>query len=270
MLGLFTASAVSVIMGVPDIGLPLVAAAEILFLVSVAGNPRFQRSVDSRTHDKEKEQQLQSVNIKYKKLLDALDSDEETRFNNLKNRCLQLRKITTDLTRPALPSEQTEELRNAGIDKLLWLFLKLLYSKESLEKFFQTTTREEILASIKKLESRIEGMEDKGRLTKKIKKSLLDNMETSKIRLRNFDLAKENYQFILLELDRLENKISSILEVAINRQDPDFILNEVDSISQSVSETERTIGELDFLTGLGEQNHQVPPVLHTHIRRSTR
>ena len=39
MLGLFTASAASVIMGIPDIALPIVAAAEILFLVSVAGNP---------------------------------------------------------------------------------------------------------------------------------------------------------------------------------------------------------------------------------------
>ena len=98
-------------------------------------------------------------------------------------------------------------------------------------------------------------------------KSLNDNLETSKMRLRNYDRAKDNYQFIMLELDRLENKIASIMEVAINQQDPDFILHEVDSISQSVQETEKTIGELDFITGLGTGDDQVPSVLQMQVRK---
>lgn len=271
LLGLFALTTAGFILNIPDVATPLIAAAEIAFLVTVAGNKRYQRAMNARLYADADKRIIESTNRKLKRILDSLGMDEKERFDNLRNRCIKLRNITDDISKPEMSVIETEKLRSSGIDKLLWLFLKLLYSKNSLERFFQTTTRESIMNSISKMEQQLSEIKNNvKKVSVRVQKSIQDNLETSKMRLRNFDLAKENYNFILLELDRLENKISSILEVSINRQDPDYILNEVDSISQSVQETERTIGELDFLTGLGVEDDHVPPVLQMNQPNRTR
>ena len=80
--------------------------------------------------------------------------------------------------------------------------------------------------------------------------ALQDNLETSRSRLANWKKANENHQLIDLEIDRLENKIRSLSEMAVNRQEPEFITNEVDHVASSLLDTERTMNELQFATGL--------------------
>jgi hypothetical protein len=63
---------------------------------------------------------------------------------------------------------------------------------------------------------------------------------------------------VKLELDRLENKIRSLSEMAVNRQEPDFISGQVDQVASSMVETERTMNDLQFATGL-ETLHDEPP-----------
>src|SRR4030042_4334746 len=116
LLGLFTVSSVGVILGIPDIVLPLLGAAELAFLISVAGNPRYQRSIDAGYYEEEKIQASETSSIKLKRILDSLGTPEENRFNNLRNRCIELRKITHDITKPMVNTTDTDEFRSAGID----------------------------------------------------------------------------------------------------------------------------------------------------------
>ena len=62
-------------------------------------------------------------------------------------------------------------------------------------------------------------------------------------------------------IDRLENKIQSLSELAVNRQEPDFISGQVDQVATSMVDTERTINDLQFATGLQPLDEALPSLL---------
>ena len=86
------------------------------------------------------------------------------------------------------------------------------------------------------------------------------------LRLDNFGRAKKNAEFVSVELDRIEGKIQALAEMAVNRQDPDFLSSQVDSAAESMRQTEKAVSELQHLTGLGEQLEEPPAILETDLR----
>ena len=84
---------------------------------------------------------------------------------------------------------------------------------------------------------------------------------TSKARLANLQKARDNREIVRLEIDRLENKIQSLSEFAINRQEPDFISGQVDQVVTSMVQTEKTMNELQFATGLEIHDEAIPELL---------
>ena len=64
-----------------------------------------------------------------------------------------------------------------------------------------------------------------------------------------------------MELDRLESKIHSLSELAVNRQEPDFITAQVDQVATSMVETEKTMNDLQFATGLHSVDDEAPQLL---------
>ena len=81
--------------------------------------------------------------------------------------------------------------------------------------------------------------------------AMQDNLYTNRGRLANLNKARDNYQLFQAEIDRLENKIRSLGEAAVNCQEPEFITSEVDHVASSLLDTERTMNELQFATGIG-------------------
>ena len=69
-----------------------------------------------------------------------------------------------------------------------------------------------------------------------------------------------------LEIDRLENKIKSLAELAVNRQEPDFISGQVDQVAGSMLETEKTMNELQFATGLAPLDEEVPELVQPPVQ----
>ena len=81
-------------------------------------------------------------------------------------------------------------------------------------------------------------------------KAVQDNLQTVRDRLTNLLKARDNLELVKLEIDRLENKIQSLSELAVNRQEPNFISGQVDQVAASMLETEKTMNDLQFVTGL--------------------
>jgi len=79
--------------------------------------------------------------------------------------------------------------------------------------------------------------------------------------LENYRISTENYDFIGLELERLYSKIASLAEMGINQQDPNMITNEISVVSSSIEKAERTMDELDFITGFSSQDEEPPDLL---------
>ena len=243
--------------GQADVVLPLVAAAEIAYLTSLSIHPKFQSYVNAQAH---KAGRAQVKGEALDRIFESLDPRSRSRFEELRRRCRDLQSLA-GATRAAESLGEVASMHNEGINRLLWVFLKLLYSKRSMERFLETTNEDSIRADIKKVELRISALgpaqEDQGD-EPKMRRTLEDTLASAQARLENLLKAQSKHELVQLELDRIDAKITSIAEMAVNRQEPDFITSEVDGVAATMEQTERAMGELQFLSGL-DDTEVVPP-----------
>ena len=265
LLGFFGALGFAALLPFPGVGVPLVLAAEVAYLAFLGTHPRFQQYVAAQKAKQRREQDRASAEGGLERILSALPPRSVRRFEALRARCLELRQIAVGLKDPTRADAPMplEELQVAGLDRLLWTFLRLLFTQYMLERFFERTNEDQINKTIKNLEQSLQaqstGPDDPQR--QKIRKALEDNIQTSRERLANVQKARDNSELVRLEIDRLENKIQSLSEMAINRQEPDYIVHQVDEVASSMVQTERTMNELQFATGLATQEEEVPQLL---------
>jgi len=254
-----------IISGRPDVFFPIVAAGEIAYLAVLSTNARFQKVVDAEEFQRKQQSVGQDISQQARQILLSLKIEDRRQFENLKALCLELRRISRGVkVGEDVESAPVDDMQSNAINKLLWIYLKLLYSKTALERFFSTIDEAEIQEDIKRAKKRLEEMPPEEQDTPtdaKRRASLKDTLTTGEQRIENYKRARDNYDLIELELDRLYSKISGLGEMSINRQDPNFITVEVDSVTASVQQTEKAMGELQFITGLTTQDDSTPPLL---------
>ena len=250
------------ISGHPDIVAPLVLAGEAAYLGYIGMHPRFQRYVDAQEN---KAARAQADAQAVERLLKALPPAQLRRFQALRDRCLAVRQIAEQLREPdgAVSMRSLEELQLSDLDRLLWIYLRTLYTQHMLERFFQNTSFEQIQTEIRRLEDRIRRLEKEPDSANraKIRQSLQANLETGHARLSNLEKARENYELLQAEIENLETKIQSITELAINRSDADAITGQVEQITKGLVRTEQTINDLGFATGVEQFDLTVPRIL---------
>ena len=251
--------------------LPLVAAGEVTYLAGLVSIPRFRAAIDAKVHAAGKPGASatgQPPPISLVSMLTMLPADGRARFQRLHGRCVEMRGIAAGV-RGASEDQGSagEEIRTPGLDRLLWLFLRLLISKAALDRFLQTMNEQQISARLDELRKSLEaakGGDDR------IVRSLQDSVASTELRLDNYTRAKKNAEFVSLELDRIEGKIQALAEMAVNRQDPDFLSSQVDSAADSMRQTEKAVTELQHLTGLADQLEEPPAILETDLRQVLR
>lgn len=266
LLGLAGGAAFTAISGQWEVGLPLLAAGELAWLTFVGTHPRFRQFIDIQEHQKIREDDARAAKARMRLMLSSLPRGAQKRFNALMHQCDEMRSITKQYqTAHSDELDATSaELRLDGLDRLLWLFLKLLYTEHSLNRFFETTTIEKIQKEIEQVEARLD--REKSRPADQQRSRLIatheDSLRTCQARLRNFEQARDSYELVKAEQKRLENKIRSLAEVGISKGDPTTLSNQVDSVADSIHETEKTLGELEFVTGFTTfESEAVPEIV---------
>jgi hypothetical protein len=253
--------------------LPLVAAGELVYLAGLVSVPRFRAAIDAKIHaagkgedaDRQPAQPAQSLVT----MLAGLPNDARTRFEGLHARCVEMRGIAAGV-RGAAGEERgaPEEIRTPGLDRLLWLFLRLLLSKTALDRFLRTMNEREITTRLEELRKSLAAAQ--GGADERIAKSLQDSIAMGELRLDNYGRAKKNAEFVAVELDRIEGKIRALAEMAVNRQDPDFLTSQVDSAAESMRQTEKAVSELQHLTGMADELEEPPAILGADLREVLR
>src|SRR4051812_16412123 len=249
--------------------LPLVGAGELTYLAGLVSIPRFRAAIDAKVHaargaiGSTPAAAVPAASLPT--LLAALPGESRQRFQRLHGRCLEMRGIAAGVRGAAGDTASPgEEIRTPGLDRLLWLFLRLLSSKAALDRFLTSMSEPELVSRLadvrKSLETAQAGGDDR------VIKSLQDSVAMGELRLDNFTRAKKNAEFVSLELDRIEGKIQALAEMAVNRQDPDFLSSQVDSAADSMRQTEKAVSELQHLTGMADQLQAPPPILETDLR----
>jgi hypothetical protein len=161
-----------------------------------------------------------------------------------------------------------DEIRTPGLDRLLWLFLRLLLSRTALDRFLQSIDDHDLTTKVDDLKKSLAAAQAAN--DERIARSLQDSLAMAELRLDNFGRAKKNAEFVSIELDRIEGKIQALAEMAVNRQDPDFLSSQVDSAAESMRQTEKAVSELQHLTGLADQLEEPPAILETDLREVLR
>jgi hypothetical protein len=249
--------------------LPLVGAAELTYLAGLISIPRFRAAIDAKVHagrttgTAPAEKQTPPVSVA--SMLAGLPAESRARFERLHNRCLEMRGIAAGVRGAAGDQAgSAEEIRTPGLDRLLWLFLRLLLSRTALDRFLHTMSEQEITTRLEELRKNLATAQSGG--DERIVRSLQDSIAMGELRLDNYGRARKNAEFVSIELDRIEGKIQALAEMAVNRQDPDFLSSQVDSAAESMRQTEKAVSELQHLTGLADQLEDPPPILESDLR----
>jgi hypothetical protein len=269
LLALAAGAALGFVSGHPDVVLPLVAAGELVYLAGLTTHPRFQAAIDAQEHKASKAASALETAKKAETLLESLSQRDRQRYEKLRDLCVDLRRISRGFREETGPGIM-EDLQTGNINKLLWIYLKLLYSKNALEQFFATIDRDEITDTRDRTAERLAALgpaEEDDPEESKRRKTLEDTLRNSQARLDNFERARQKHEFFELELDRLYTTIAGLGEMGISRQDPEFITHEVDSVSASVQQTEKAMNELEMLTGLATTTEEAAPALLDRAER---
>ncbi len=269
------ASVAAILSGHPDIAMPLVAAAEVTYLAGLSSMPRFQGAIDAKAHKgntthaappSQADKAVEQVNARERimEVLKSLSDDRRARFLRLRARCVEMQRIAN-----AVRGETTDEsgavaeLRAPQLDRLLWVFLKLLMSDQAIARFLKAADSTQIQHSLAELEERVAkrtaAVPEADRESDRILRSLHDSVATAQLRKENIEKSQSNAEFVATEIDRLETKISALTEMSIGHADADEMSSKIDAIAEGMSQTEATIRELQNLTGMSAD--QEPPAI---------
>jgi chemotaxis protein histidine kinase CheA len=276
------AAAAAVVSGHADIALPLVAAAEVTYLAGLSTLPRFQAAIDAKARSEEpggfsgrrdatrrEAENPQQARDRILEVLKSLTEDRRSRFLRLRARCVEMSRIANAVRGETRDSSgASTELRTPALDRLLWVFLRLLLSEQAIARFLQAADEAGIEKSITDLQGRrkkrADSVGEANQADDRIIRSLDDSITTVIARKENLDKAKQNAEFVATELDRLENKIAAVTEMAVAHTDPDEMSSRIDAISDGISQTEDTIRELQQITGVADAD-TAPSILDTDL-----
>jgi len=245
----------------PDALFPLLAAAEVTYLGMLVSRPRFRDAIDAQVHKEAQQPRTVQPGESLMEVMSSLSIESRRRFDALRSRCLEMKSIARGVG-GQVPSS-SEDMSTPALDKLLWIFLKLLVSQQGLERFLRSTNDAEILARINDAKAKLASPSQDERF----KRSLQDSVAAQELRLENYKKAGENAEYVRLELDRIEAKIQALAESSVNRQDPDALSVQIEGVAESVQSTEAAIRELHQITGIVDQMQEPPAILDADLRK---
>lgn len=244
----------------PDGVIPLVIAAETAYLGGLVAFPRFRKAVDAQVHQRERRPQAAESQLALERVLAGLSLDSRTRFDKLRRRCLEMRDIADGVRGRKLAGDNAASDLSAGaLDRLLWVFLRLLASQEALRRFLASTDEDAIRAQLEQAQAKLAGGANE-----RLQRSLEDSVSVHQARLDNYAKAESNAEFVKVELDRIEAKIHALTESSVSRQDAEALSSQIDSVAQSMESTEVAISELQQITGMVDELQEPPPILSAY------
>jgi hypothetical protein len=265
LLLFFGGSAAAALSPWPDALLPLMGAVEITYLAGLVSRPKFRDAIDSLVYKESQQPSARPVagGESLTEIVNALTPASRQRFDALRARCLEMKSIARGVG-GGQQSSPAEDMSTPALDRLLWIFLRLLVSQQGLDRFLNATSDREILARIEDAKTKLAGITTQD---ERFKRSLADSVAAQEVRLQNYRKAGENAEFVRLELDRIEAKIQALAESSINRQDPDTLSSQIEGVAESVQSTEAAIRELQQITGLVDQMREPPAILDADLRK---
>jgi hypothetical protein len=240
-LGLFGAGVVASALTWPDALLPLVAALEVAYLGTIVGIPKFREAVDARrnaTHSP------QAAAPTMSDLVRGLDGRSRARFSSLRDRCETMQTIARSARAGDGVDDVAGSMRVNGLNQLLWGFLRLLHHQSALQQLIDSMDGATIARSVQEVSDGLEKAKTAG--DERIVRSLEDRLTTAKARAENFERTRKDLLFVTAELDRIEDKIKALSEMAVNQSEPNALSAQIDATAESMQATEARLSQFQL------------------------
>lgn len=222
------------------------AAAELTYLLGVSSNPRFQKLIDAERMADARTGWEDRVHGE----VERLSEESGARYRRLLAECRRILGISETLDAAEIGG--VRGLRSSSLNQLLWIFLRLLRSRELIADNIAGVKRQEIEREIQGLKTRLAGIdpEKDGALAR----SLQGTLEIVERRLANLDRAAASLQVIDAELGRIEQHVELIREESAVTGKAEALSSRLDSVTTAMSETTRWMADnAEFFGDLGEE-----------------
>ena len=215
------------------------AAIEIAYLVLKASSPRFQKLIQGEALLQKQRGGEQKVH----NVMQGLSPASMERYRRLLEQC----RLILGLQGPADPSGTLGDLRGGSLNQLLWIFLRLLSSRELMIATLSQVNRTALEADLEKLKERIAQTDPESPLGRSLKATL----EIQSKRIENLAKARTNLEVVESELDRIEQQVRLIREESAVSGGPEFISARLDQVSATLSETSQWMDQhAEFFSAL--------------------
>ena len=255
--------------GRPDALIPVVGALELAYLTGMIAIPRFRTAVDAKVAARQR-QRGEAARLdpnaqqSLERMVTSLPVASVKRFASLRLRCYEMRDIATGVRGQTAGSDDSADaIRTPALDRLLFLFLKLLMSQDGLDRFMRSTSEQQLASKLADVKTRLAAAQE-GKDERMIR-SLQDSVADAELRLDNYRKSQRDAEFVAIELDRIETKIQALTEMGVSRQDPDSLSHQVTAAAESMQQTESTVNQLQHLTGLADQLAEPPAILDAEL-----
>ena len=227
----------------PAAFMAMVVAVEGLYLAGLTAHPRFRTAIDAQGRGDRTAETATAADDSWRGLLATLPPDALVRFERLRNRCRDMRHLARAVQRAdESTADVVGSLRTTGLDQLLWGFLRLLQHHAALQRLLGELSRTDLAERVRSVQA------DLARATEakdeRLMHSYQERLSTTQTRLDYYDRTARDAEFLRVELDRVEEKILALSEMAVNQHDPNVLSAEIDAAAASMQATETSLTTL--------------------------
>jgi hypothetical protein len=203
------------------------AAAEVAYLGLLSSSSRFQKLIQGERLLVRAESHDALVTGAFQRL----GRPSQERYRALVDECRQI----LGLAGTPGSSDVFQGLRTGNLNELLWLFMRLLSSRELILSTRARVDRSQLQGDIEASRGRVESAEADSPL----RRSLQATLAIQEKRLINLDTAGHNLAVVDAELERIEQQVRLIREESAVSGGSEMLSARLDAVSSTLTETSR-------------------------------
>lgn len=227
VLAVFAVGVLGVALGPP--ALLIGAGLEIGYLALVSHDPRFRKWV----HAMEMAAQSGDHAARKDAVMSGLSQPLQKRYLALEAKCAKMLESARATTGGSVIDAAVYD----NVNRLLWIYLKLLVSAQLISTHVQQTSEKQLLEELEMYRRQhAEAAADPAK--ERIAKSLASTLEIAEKRLEVLNKAKEDGQFIQAELQRIEQQVNLMIQEATLSREAGFLTGRVDEVMQTFAQTQ--------------------------------
>ena len=228
------------------------AGLELAYLFGLSSNKRFQRFIDGSAKLEDRQQWQQKLQA----IVAQLDPEDRERYVNLQRRCY------TIIEQQRQNGETPElELQGEGLSKLLWIYLRLLRTRQSLLRIIRESIDldrgrgEPLDKRLKRLTGEVQSPS----INEDLRKSLEGQLEILQQRMEKRRETRDKLAFLDAELVRIEEQVELLREQAVMSSTPHAVSERIDHIAGTLTDTQQWVRDQQQIMGSVDELLNEPP-----------